>query len=73
MTLLSVEEVGGDFKVHTAGNEETPVEKSFHSPVSCGTVTHLYARKTTRIISMYNYKDATLTTGNCFARLVTIR
>lgn len=42
MTLLfPVEETVGELEVHTAGNKETSAGKSFHSPVNCGTVTHI--------------------------------
>lgn len=42
MTLLfPVEETVGELEVHTAGNEETSAGRSFHSPVNCGTVTHI--------------------------------
>ena len=42
MTLLfPVEEMVGELGVHTAGNEEMSAGRSFHSPVNCGTVTHI--------------------------------
>lgn len=45
MTLLfPVEEMVGELEVHTAGNEETSAGKSFHSPVNCGTSTHICMR-----------------------------
>lgn len=39
--LFPVEEMVGELGVHTAGNEETSAGRSFHSPVNCGTVTHI--------------------------------
>lgn len=42
MTLpFPVGETVGELQVHTAGNEETSAGRSFHSPVNCGTVTHI--------------------------------
>ena len=59
MTLFfPVEETLDELEVHTAGNEETSVGRSFHSPVNCGTVTHICTHIKIRSVAKYNERGS---------------